>query len=198
MHLGHAAVFAKTPVANQGNHLQAKFPVRQCPASFFFRTIGHMIARTLRLHAATHHNRHFPETIQLGHCAMAVVAHPQRLTALFARLFQRGQCDRVRRFGTRGSGSSDHGHSPAELFILLLSFLQATPAVKLSFPFRGKKSLKPGDRVVLTGILRVDTVTFPTGETHPINRLALTQAPQMLVKEKRVSTTVYEQQRKPR
>src|SRR6266699_3604514 len=61
-----------------------------------------------------------------------------------------------------------------------------------------RKSLKPGDRVVLTGILRVDTLTFPTGETQPIHRLALTQAPQMLVKEKRVSTTVYEQQRKPR
>ena len=61
-----------------------------------------------------------------------------------------------------------------------------------------RKSLKPGDRVVLTGILRVDTVKFPTGETQTINRLALTQAPQMLVKEKRVSTTVYEQQRKSR
>ena len=61
-----------------------------------------------------------------------------------------------------------------------------------------RKSLKPGDRVVLMGILRVDTVTFPTGETQTINRLALTQVPQMVVKEKRVSTTVYEQQRKPR
>ena len=58
-----------------------------------------------------------------------------------------------------------------------------------------RKSLKPGDRVVLMGILRVDTVTFPTGETHPINRLALTQAPQMVAKEKRVSTTVYEQRK---
>src|SRR5713101_7312022 len=67
---------------------------------------------------------------------MAVVAHPQRLTALLARLFQWGQGDRVRRFGTRGSGSSDHGRSPAKLFILLLAFLQATPVVKLSFPFR--------------------------------------------------------------
>jgi hypothetical protein len=44
----------------------------------------------------------------------------------------------MRRFGTRGSGSSDHGCSPVVLFILLLSFLQATPAVKLSFPFREK------------------------------------------------------------
>src|SRR2546421_10018471 len=53
---------------------------------------------------------------------MAVIAHPQQLTALFAMLFQRGQRHRVRRFGTRGSGSSHHGRSPAELFILLLSF----------------------------------------------------------------------------
>ena len=58
-----------------------------------------------------------------------------------------------------------------------------------------KKSLKPGDRVVLTGILRVDTLTFSTGETKIINRLALTQAPQMVAKEKRVSTTVYEQRK---
>jgi len=59
-----------------------------------------------------------------------------------------------------------------------------------------KKNFKPGDRVVLTGILRDDTVTFPTGETKIIPHLALTQAPQMVVKEKRVSTTVYEQRSK--
>ena len=59
-----------------------------------------------------------------------------------------------------------------------------------------RKSLKPGDRVVLTGILRVDTLTFPTGETQTVNRLALTQVPQMIVKEKRVSTTVYEQRKR--
>ncbi len=58
-----------------------------------------------------------------------------------------------------------------------------------------KKSLKPGDRVVLTGIMRVDTLTFPTGETHTIHRLALTHVPQMVIKEKRVSTTVYEQRK---
>ena len=48
---------------------------------------------------------------------------------------------------------------------------------------------------------------FSVGKTHCNNLskiqsetdfAALTQAPQMLVKEKRVSTTVYEQQRKPR
>ncbi len=61
-----------------------------------------------------------------------------------------------------------------------------------------KKSLKPGDRVVLIGIMRVDTLAFPTGETQTIHRLLLTQAPQMVVKEKRVSSTVFEQQRKAR
>src|SRR5260370_38586290 len=58
-----------------------------------------------------------------------------------------------------------------------------------------RKRLKPGDRVVLTGILRVDTLTFPTGQTQTINRLALTQAPQMVAREKRVSTTVFEQRK---
>ncbi len=61
-----------------------------------------------------------------------------------------------------------------------------------------KKSLKAGDRVVLTGIMRVDTLDFPTGETHTIHRLVLTHAPQMVAKEKRVSTTVYEQRQKLR
>ncbi|SRR5260370_491515 len=61
-----------------------------------------------------------------------------------------------------------------------------------------RKSIKPGDRVALIGVAREDTITFPSGETQTINRIALTQAPHMVVKEKRVSTTVYEQQRKPR
>jgi len=61
-----------------------------------------------------------------------------------------------------------------------------------------RKSLKPVNRVMLIGVMRVDTVTFPTGETQTINRIALTQAPQMVAKEKRVSTTVYEQRLKLR
>jgi hypothetical protein len=50
---------------------------------------------------------------------MAVVAYPQGLAALLTTRFQQGQRDRLRRLGTRGSPG--HGHSPAELFILLLS-----------------------------------------------------------------------------
>jgi hypothetical protein len=61
-----------------------------------------------------------------------------------------------------------------------------------------RKSLKPGDRVALTGIMRADTLLFPNGESKVVYRLALTQAPQMVAKEKRVSTTAYEQRRKRR
>ena len=63
---------------------------------------------------------------------------------------------------------------------------------------RQRKSLKPGDRVALRGIMRADTLTFPTGERKIMYHLALTQAPQMVVKEKRVITTAYEQRRKRR
>jgi hypothetical protein len=58
-----------------------------------------------------------------------------------------------------------------------------------------RKSLKPGDRVSLTGVVRVDTMIFPTGETKTIHRIALTAPPGMVAKEKRVSTTVFAQKR---
>ena len=61
-----------------------------------------------------------------------------------------------------------------------------------------KKGLKPGDRVVLTGIMRSDRLSFPMGESKTMYQLTLTQAPQMVVKEKQLSTTMYEQRRKPR
>jgi hypothetical protein len=53
-----------------------------------------------------------------------------------------------------------------------------------------EKSLKRGDRVILTGVMRVDTLTFPTLESKTIHRIALKQPLQMVAKEKRVSTTV--------
>jgi hypothetical protein len=58
-----------------------------------------------------------------------------------------------------------------------------------------RKSLKPGDRVSLTGVVRVDTLAFPTGETKTMHRIALTTPPEMVAKEKRVSTTVFAQKR---
>jgi hypothetical protein len=58
-----------------------------------------------------------------------------------------------------------------------------------------RKSLKPGARVSLTGVVRVDTMSFPTGETKTMHRIALTSPPEIVAKEKRVSTTVYEQRK---
>jgi hypothetical protein len=61
-----------------------------------------------------------------------------------------------------------------------------------------RKSLKPGDRVSLIGVVRVDTIEFSRGETQTIHRIALTSAPEMVAKEKRVSTTVFAQKRSKR
>ncbi len=49
-----------------------------------------------------------------------------------------------------------------------------------------RKSLKPGDRVSLTGVVRVDTMSFPTGEIRTMHRIALTAPPEMVAKEKHV------------
>ena len=56
-----------------------------------------------------------------------------------------------------------------------------------------RKSLKPGDRVVVKGVVASQTIAFPNGETQTVNRIALTKAPHMLTKEKRISTTIFEQ-----
>ncbi len=58
-----------------------------------------------------------------------------------------------------------------------------------------RKSLKPGDRVSLTGMVRVESIAFPTGETKTMHRIALTSPPEMVAKEKRVSTTIFAQKR---
>ena len=145
MHLWHTSVLRVAPSAYQGNDLQTKFSMGQGPPSFFFRPIGHVITRAIRLDAAAYHNRQFPETIQLRHRAVAVIAYPQGLTALLTLLFQWGQCHCVRRFGT--CGSPFHPFAPFP-FVLSCSAcfssfcFQPTPAVKLSFPFSKKSETK--------------------------------------------------------
>lgn len=59
-----------------------------------------------------------------------------------------------------------------------------------------RRSFKPGDRIALTGVTREDKITLPSGETRSIHRIALTAVPDMVVKEKRVSTTVFDVKRK--
>ncbi len=44
-------------------------------------------------------------------------------------------------------------------------------------------------------VVREETIAFPTGETRTLNRIALTSPPEMVAKEKRVSTTVFAQKR---
>src|SRR6266567_7869590 len=44
MHLWDGAMLHKAPGSNQGNHIQAKFAMRQRPTSFFFGMKAHMIA----------------------------------------------------------------------------------------------------------------------------------------------------------
>src|SRR5690348_11001963 len=66
MHLRHAAVLAKAPAADQGNHFPAKFAMGQRPASFLLWTIGHMVAGALWLNTATDYQCQLPEAIQPG------------------------------------------------------------------------------------------------------------------------------------
>jgi len=62
-----------------------------------------------------------------------------------------------------------------------------------------KKRLKPGDRTILRGVVTAEQpVLLQSGETQLIYRLLLTKVPTVTSREKRVSTTVYEQQRKRR
>ena len=45
MHLRDRAVLHKAPRTNERNDVQAKFAMGQCPASFFFGVIAHVILR---------------------------------------------------------------------------------------------------------------------------------------------------------
>src|SRR5258708_21066063 len=61
-----------------------------------------------------------------------------------------------------------------------------------------KKSLKPGDRAIFSGIITTETVTLHSGQEQTINRLLLTAAPQVSKREERVSTTVFALKRSAR
>lgn len=72
--------------------------------------------------------------------------------------------------------------------------LLATARNQLAVAAR-KKSLKPGDQAILSGIITTETVTLQSGEEQSINRLTLTAVPQVFKREERVSTTVFAQKR---
>ena len=89
-------------------------------------------------------------------------------------------------------------HAQPSIFQLDIDMELTAQATNELAALAQRKSLKPGDRVVLTGVLRTDTLTFSTGESKTVHQLALTHAPQLVKKEKRVSTTVYAQQKRLR
>ena len=82
-------------------------------------------------------------------------------------------------------------HFPADTDLELLASAHSELAT-----LSQRKNLKPGDRVALTGTVTSQTIAFPNGETQTITRIALTKVPQVMTKEKRISTTVFEQNRR--
>src|SRR5712664_4576395 len=118
MHFRYTAMFAKAPLANQGNDVQAKFAMRQGPAPFFFWSVNLMEAGTTWLNTLPDHQGQFPHPREGGHGAMAVIGHRQRLATLLTVHLQRGQGLCLRRFGARSSSS--HALSPVGIVCLLL------------------------------------------------------------------------------
>jgi hypothetical protein len=58
-----------------------------------------------------------------------------------------------------------------------------------------RSSLEPGDRAVMKGVVSSQTIQLANGSTETINTIALS-AITIISREKRVSTTVYEQKQK--
>src|SRR5258708_20195889 len=85
---------AMLPVAQLTDHrddIQAKFPMRQRPGSFFFCSIRHMVQRTLRGAAAPHHQGEVHQSPERHEGALGVVRHPEPLSTTHALLTYRPQ-----------------------------------------------------------------------------------------------------------
>ncbi len=126
MHFGHTAVVAKTPLTNQGNHIQAKFAMRQRPPPFFFGTLTLMIVGAVRLDALVDDQGQVPLAGEGDHVAMAVISHPEGLATLLTRLLKWSQGLLVRRHGTWGPSS--HLLSPVEVSLCSCAYLPASPS----------------------------------------------------------------------
>src|SRR6266699_6959883 len=103
MHLWHTTMLREPPDANECNDIQAKFPMRQRPASFLFGMISHVIPRAGGGGTLTHDHPKLPETLQGYHLPSTVICHPQAVSALFTGLPKRRQGGCELRFGSRGS-----------------------------------------------------------------------------------------------
>src|SRR5260221_433557 len=99
MHLRDGAMLHKAPSSNEGNDIQAKFAMRQRPASFFFRMIAHMILGASRGMTLTDDHAKLKDALQGHPLSPAVVGHPQAIATLFTGLPKRRQGGCELRFG---------------------------------------------------------------------------------------------------
>src|SRR6266567_3920131 len=110
MDLGDRAVLPIAQLTDHCDDIQAKFPVGECPGSFFFCSIGQMIQLTLRVATAPHHQGEADQPPERHQCALGVVRHPQPFSTVHALFGERDQSD----FSLcRGTGfSSSHVLAP--------------------------------------------------------------------------------------
>src|SRR6266699_2984365 len=103
MHLRDAPVFSEAPEANESHDIQAKFAMRQRPASFFLRVRAHMIARTSGGVALTTGASELEDPLQGDHLPPSVVRHPQGMVTLGTGPLKRPQGSCELRVGFGGS-----------------------------------------------------------------------------------------------
>src|SRR3989442_7509888 len=106
MDLRDAAVLSVAQLTDHRDDIQPKLSMRQSPGSFFFRSIGHMVQRTLRVATAPHHQGKVHQSPKGHQGALGVVRHPQPLPTTHALLTQRRQAHFS--LGCRTSSSSGH------------------------------------------------------------------------------------------
>jgi len=129
MPVRHTAVLPKAPPTTHGNHLQATFAMRECPAPFFFGSEGVMVIRAVWLETVVDHQGHVPLAGERHHVAVAVRGHPQRLPTSVS--------------GVKVTSCVAIGRSRSSSHLLLLLGLSACfsfqrpPVFKPSVPFSG-------------------------------------------------------------
>src|SRR5258708_25089116 len=103
MHFRHAPMLSEAPGANEGNHIQTKFAMRQGPPSFFFGMIADMILWARGSMTLADRYAQLKDAFQCDHLSPTVVGHPPAIATLGTGRLQRPQGSRELRFGLGGS-----------------------------------------------------------------------------------------------
>ena len=116
-----------------------------------------------------------PETIELANC---LVLAPPRFTA--TEKHKQWSCDI---------------HAQPSIFQPDIDAVYTATASNEFAVQARKKSLKPGDRAAVIGIVSTQIIEYANGKTETMHTIVVKDI-QVFAREKRVSTTVFEQQRK--